>query len=172
MTETNSQQQKAAPPADDTTMFIFGASGDLVKRLLVPSLYNLDRDGLLDGGMHIVGVDIADHDDESFRQHLKDFIADKAADKHAEGGGQALDEDHWNDFVERLHYLKGDFTDGDVYARISEHLDSATSDNAIFYCATAPRFFGEIATQLGQAGLTQEGEHRYRRLVEALWSRP
>ncbi|WP_445620935.1 glucose-6-phosphate dehydrogenase [Kushneria sp. Sum13] len=163
--QKDGQQQKAAPPADDTTMFIFGASGDLVKRLLVPSLYNLDRDGLLDRGMNIVGLDIAEHDDESFRGHLKDFIADKAADKHAEGGGQELDEAHWQDFAQRIHYLQGDFTESDIYTRIGQYLDKATSDNAIFYCATAPRFFGEIATQLGQTDLMKEGNNRYRRMV-------
>lgn len=95
MPHSTRAKYEQTPAADDTTMFIFGAGGDLVKRLLIPSLYNLDRDRLIAPEMRIVGIDLAEHDDESFRRHLKDFIADKAADNHSESREGSLDESHW-----------------------------------------------------------------------------
>jgi len=158
-------QYEQTPAADNTTMFVFGAGGDLVKRLLIPSLYNLDRDQLIDSNMRIVGVDLAEHDDAGFRAHLKQFIVDKAADHHSEGRGSALDESRWREFEQRLHYLQGDFTDESIYRRIEDTIAASDSGNAIFYCATASRFFGEIARQLGQAGLLTEQGGNYRRVI-------
>lgn len=164
MTRTDSQHYADTPAADNTTLFVFGAGGDLVKRLLIPSLYNLDRDGLLDDAMQIVGIDIAEMDDEGFRSHLKDFIAEKAGDKNAEGGS-ALDPSHWQDFADRLRYIEGDFTSDETYQQIARRLDEAECQNALFYCATAPRFFGDIARKLGQSGLLKEREGVWRRFV-------
>ncbi|WP_251977893.1 glucose-6-phosphate dehydrogenase [Salinicola avicenniae] len=165
MPDTHASCPIATPAAGATTLFIFGASGDLVKRLLVPSLYNLDRDGLLAREMQIVGIDIADHDNASFRRHLKAFIADKAARAHAEGRDSELDETQWQQLETRLHYIQGDFTDTDIYHRIGEIIRDSGSDSALFYCATGSRFFGEIARQLGRAELMTEPEGAYRRLV-------
>ncbi|WP_240613829.1 glucose-6-phosphate dehydrogenase [Salinicola acroporae] len=165
MPHSTRAKYEQTPAADDTTMFIFGAGGDLVKRLLIPSLYNLDRDRLIAPEMRIVGIDLAEHDDESFRRHLKDFIADKAADNHSESREGSLDESHWRDFEKRLHYRQGDFTDDAVYRQIEEVIAASDSDNALFYCATSSRFFSDIARQLGRAGLLEERNGRYRRLV-------
>jgi len=158
-------QHEPTPAAANTTMFIFGAGGDLAKRLLIPSLYNLDRDSLIDPAMQIVGIDLAEYDDEKFRTHIKQFITDKAADSHAEGRIDALDESRWAEFEKRLHYLQGDFTDEAVYRQIEDAIDSSGNDNAIFYCATSSRFFGDIAKQLGQAGLLTEQGENYRRFI-------
>ncbi|WP_110668779.1 glucose-6-phosphate dehydrogenase [Salinicola halophilus] len=157
--------QGDAPAAENTTMFIFGANGDLVKRLLIPSLYHLDRDGLLDPAMRIVGIDLAEQDDTSFRRHFRDFLADKAAKSHTEGRKSDLQDEAWGQFEQRLHYLQGDFTDDAVYAKIGEQIDTGETASAIFYCATGSRFFGEIATRLGEAGLMREGSEHYRRLI-------
>ncbi|OLO03496.1 glucose-6-phosphate dehydrogenase [Salinicola socius] len=165
MPHSTQAQHEQTPAADNTTMFIFGAGGDLVKRLLIPSLYNLDRDHLIDPKMRIIGVDLAEHDDDGFRAHLKQFIADKAADNHSEGRGSALDESHWCEFEKRLQYLQGDFTDEAIYRRIKDTIASSENDNAIFYCATSSRFFSEIAQQLGKAGLLTEQGGNYRRVV-------
>ncbi|RKR04376.1 glucose-6-phosphate 1-dehydrogenase [Kushneria sinocarnis] len=165
MAQDDTRHYASAPAADNTIMFLFGASGDLAKRLLIPSLYNLDRDGLLDPNMKIVGVDISEGDDASFREGLTDFIAAKAADREAEGGGNALDEEHWRDFSQRLHYMQGDFTEAGTFQRIGEYIEQRDGNSALFYLATAPRFFAEVAENLGQAGLLEEGSDYYRRLV-------
>ncbi|OHV10525.1 glucose-6-phosphate dehydrogenase [Kushneria phosphatilytica] len=165
MAQDETRDYASAPAADNTTMFLFGASGDLAKRLLIPSLYNLDREGLLDPNMEIVGVDISEGDDDSFRDSLTDFIAEKAADKHAEGGGNGLDETHWREFSQRLHYMQGDFTEDETFQRIEEYIGQREGKNALFYLATAPRFFAEIAENLGQAGLLKESSDSYRRVV-------
>ncbi|KFF49275.1 glucose-6-phosphate dehydrogenase [Gammaproteobacteria bacterium MFB021] len=165
MAASAKRQSGDTPVADDTTLFIFGASGDLVKRLLIPSLYHLDRDGLLDDAMRIVGVDLAEHDDDSFREHLHTFLADKDAASHAEGRAADLDPETWATFARRLHYRQGDFTQSDIYAEIATLIEAGTSANAVFYCATGSRFFGDIATRLGEAGLLSERDGQYRRLV-------
>ncbi|WFF40473.1 glucose-6-phosphate dehydrogenase [Salinicola endophyticus] len=165
MAASAQRQSRDIPVADDTTLFIFGASGDLVKRLLIPSLYHLDRDGLLDDAMRIVGIDLAEHDDASFREHLQAFLADKDAANHAEGRDADLDPDTWAAFAQRLHYRQGDFTQSDIYAEIATLIEAGTSANAVFYCATGSRFFGAIATRLGEAGLLAERDGQYRRLV-------
>lgn len=165
MARPENTQYQSTPAAEDTTMFIFGASGDLVKRLLIPSLYHLDRDGLLDERMQIVGIDLAANDDVTFRQHLKDFIADKAAASHVESRDSEVTKAHWQRFEQRLHYLQGDFTKDEIFTQISRYIAQANTGNALFYCATSSNFFGEIAKRLGKTRLLEESEGNYRRLV-------
>src|SRR5690606_31990901 len=117
------------------TLFIFGAHGDLVQRLLVPSLYRLCRDGLLDADMQIHGIDHNDATDESFRKRLGAFLEDLAKDPEAEGGGEAVEPACWRNLRERLHYLKGDFEDEATYRSIAECIARQPSRNAVFYLA-------------------------------------
>ncbi|MDW5375569.1 glucose-6-phosphate dehydrogenase [Halomonas sp. HP20-15] len=153
-------QTPAAPPA---TLFLFGASGDLVKRLLVPSLYTLFRAGLLAPGLQIVGIDRVPGDDESFRQHLGDFLAGQANDPAAETG--EIDLEQWPAFAQCLHYIEGDFTQASTYRQVTRTIQASATGNALFYLATAPRFFADIAERLGDAGLLQQDAEQYRRIV-------
>jgi glucose-6-phosphate 1-dehydrogenase len=152
---------EAAPP---TTIFLFGAHGDLVKRLLMPSLYNLSRDGLLDNGLHIVGVDHNEVTDEAFAQKLEAFMREMA---EAKGGSadKALDPALWGRLAKRISYITGDFTDDATYAAIAKRIKENGTGNAMFYLATSPRFFGEVATRLGKAELLQETPEAFRRVV-------
>ncbi|HET8790914.1 MAG TPA: glucose-6-phosphate dehydrogenase [Modicisalibacter sp.] len=161
MPHPQASQIPTAPPA---ILFLFGASGDLAKRLLIPALYSLHRDGLIDPALQIVGIDHSPGDDERFRKHLADFIASQSDDRNAEAGGD-FDPKQWHDFAQRLHYLEGDFTQTDTYRDIERYIDNSASANALFYLATAPRFFADIAEHLGKAGLLQETEEQYRRVV-------
>ncbi|GHB02338.1 glucose-6-phosphate dehydrogenase [Modicisalibacter luteus] len=160
MAQSQSPQTSTAPPA---TLFLFGASGDLVKRLLIPSLFSLSRMGLLDPALRIVGIDIVPGSDDSFRQNLADFLANQADDSDAEAGG--IDLEQWPDFAQRLHYIEGDFTQAATYRAIDETIQASTTANALFYLATAPRFFADIAEQLGTAGLLRESDTQFRRVV-------
>ncbi|MGY4493475.1 glucose-6-phosphate dehydrogenase [Pseudomonas sp. TE3610] len=152
----------AAPP---TTLFLFGAHGDLVKRLLMPALYNLSRDGLLDNGLHIVGVDHNEVSDADFAAKLHDFIIEQARAKNPEGADQALDPALWAKLAKRISYISGDFLDDGTYQAIGERIAANRTGNAVFYLATSPRFFSEVAQRLGHAGLLQEQPDAFRRVV-------
>ncbi|MEA9975557.1 MULTISPECIES: glucose-6-phosphate dehydrogenase [unclassified Pseudomonas] len=158
----SNQAPNVAPPA---TLFLFGAHGDLVKRLLMPALYNLSRDGLLGHGVHIVGVDHNAISDADFAKKLEDFIRQEAANKVAEGAAEPLDPELWSDLASRISYVQGDFLDDSTYNDIGEKIKATGTGNAIFYLATAPRFFSEVAKRLGSSGLLVETDDCFRRVV-------
>jgi len=147
-----------APPAPAATLFLFGAHGDLVQRLLMPALYNLNRDGLVGANLHIVGIDHVDSTDQQFCDHLSAFIRSgvKGGAKAAKGAAKTLDPALWSKLTKRISYIKGDFLDDATYADIAAKLAQTGTGNALFYLATAPRFFGEVADRLGKAGLFAE----------------
>ena len=150
-----------APPAPPCTLVIFGAGGDLTKRLLMPSLYNL-RDGkLLDDGFKILGIDHLDGSDESFRKGLTDAMQSFTQDPNAEFHVDTIDEAVWGFIRDRLSYLKGDFGEAATFEEIGKRV----TGNAIFYFAVPARFFGPIVDGLGAAGLLHEDEGTFRRVV-------
>lgn len=132
----------AAPPA---TFVIFGALGDLTRRLLVPALVNLAQAGLLADDMTLLGVSHHDSDDEHLREALDEFVKDDA---------------DWRRLRSRIRYLKGDFADSTMFQTLSSQL----TGNAVFYLATAPSFFGAVVDQLGEGGLLNETDG-FRRVV-------
>ena len=150
------------PPAPACTVFLFGANGDLVKRLLMPALYNLSRDGLLDRNLRIVGVDHNAATAAEFAERLHEFMRGRAVGGE---GSQTLDDKVWARLAKRLDYQTGDFLDPTTYAAIGKRIDQTSNGNAIFYLATAPRFFPEVVQRLGEAGLLNEGEGGFRRVV-------
>ena len=163
MTEPSSKSNvKPAPP---TTLFLFGAHGDLVKRLLMPALYNLSRDGLLDDGLRIVGVDHNAISDEGFAKKLEDFIRTEAASKVDHPDGQGLNADLWTRLAKNISYVQGDFLDDSTYAALEQKIFASDSGNAVFYLATAPRFFSEVVQRLGASGLLKETPDAFRRVV-------
>ncbi len=127
----------------------------------MPALYNLRLAGLLDEGFRIVGVDVRDMDDDAFRAHLREamthFVTERRGDAEA-----ALDRLAWSWMEDRTTYLSGDFADPATFERLKATLPDA--DNAVFYCATAARFFEIVATQLHRAGMTEEAVG-FRRIV-------
>ena len=154
-----------AKPAPPTTLFLFGAHGDLVKRLLMPALYNLSRDGLLDGGLRIVGVDHNGISDEGFAKKLEDFIRNEASSKVDHPDGQGLNADLWASLAKNISYVQGDFLDDSTYAALEQKIIASGTGNAVFYLATAPRFFSEVVQRLGASGLLKETPDAFRRVV-------
>ena len=153
--------------APSCAMVIFGAAGDLTKRLLIPALYNLARTELLPANFALIGVDRLDMSDTAYRQHLTDAVRAFASDKHY---SQALDESHWAELLKRISYLQGDFGDALAYGRLREKLlavrkDQVSNENVLFYLAVGARFFGGIVDHLGQAGLVTETQTGWRRVV-------
>jgi len=136
---------KQAPPA---TLVIFGGSGDLAKRLLVPAIVNLCGDGLIGDGLDIIGIGSSEGDDESLRQGLDEF---------APKGGD------WRKLRQRVAYLQGDFTQAPVFAELKAKLGKA--GNVVFYLATPAKFFGPIIDSLAKAGLMTEKKGAFRRVA-------
>ncbi|MBO9378701.1 glucose-6-phosphate dehydrogenase [Sphingomonas histidinilytica] len=134
-----------APVAPPATFVIFGALGDLTRRLLMPAIVNVERSGLLDPNTGFLGISYHDADDDELRDQLGEFL---------EAGAE------WQRLRERIHYLKGDFGDDALF----ETLAGRIAGNTVFYLATAPGFFGPIVESLGKAGLLNEAQG-FRRVV-------
>ncbi len=148
-------------------MVIFGAAGDLTKRLIVPSLYNLACGQLLPQEFAIVGFDLADQSDEAWHAELKEM-----AQEFVDGAGskEPLNEGVWNWLTSKMTYVRGDLTDANSYNQLKSKLEtidqqSGTGGNYLFYFAVADRFFEVVASNLGKAGLMKCGEDHWRRLV-------
>ncbi|WP_253717778.1 glucose-6-phosphate dehydrogenase [Sphingomonas sp. AP4-R1] len=133
------------PVAPLATFVIFGALGDLTRRLLAPALVNLVRDGLLTKGTKILGVAHTEGDDNSLRDVLGEYIDDKS---------------DWPNMSANVHYRRGDFTQAETFAALAKEL----TGNVVFYLATSPGFFGQIVDHLGDAGLLDE-KGGFRRVV-------
>jgi len=151
----------AVSPTPSCALVIFGATGDLTRRLLVPALRNLRRDGLLAENFGLIGLASRDIGDEGFRKHLSDGMAQFKA-----GSGDA--DIAW--FANRTYYLGGKFEDPVIYKALAGKLKEVetsqhTAGNILFYLATPPSEFSVIVDQLGKAGLTRETAGQWRRVI-------
>ncbi len=148
-----------APPCH---FVIFGAGGDLTRRLLMPALYNLRLANLLDDRFDIIGVDARDMDDAAFHDHLGEAMTHFVTERRGELTAK-LDQTAWDWMQARLSYLSGDFADDATFQTLKSKF--ADDDSVVFYCATAARFFDLVAQQLSKAGLLREEGGGFRRIV-------
>jgi glucose-6-phosphate 1-dehydrogenase len=150
--------RRTAKPPGPCAMVIFGAGGDLTKRLLVPALYNLATTGLLPEHFELIGVDLADLDADSWRDSLHKMMESFVGKAASESRIDRVDEDTWKRLTGHIAYIKGDLNDDGLYQKLKQHLDqkSDTGGNCLFYLAIADRFFGPVMNHLGQAGLFEE----------------
>jgi glucose-6-phosphate 1-dehydrogenase len=149
----------AAAPTPPVTLVIFGATGDLTRRLLVPAIINLTQSGLVGDDLQILGVGIEPGDDAMLVARLDGFLCeldDDGAHRKSEG---------WRKLRERIAYISGDFTKDDIFVEIKKRLASAPSGNAAFYFAVPPQFFGTLVEKLAENGLTSEGDGSFRRIA-------
>ncbi len=142
--------EATAPPC---AMVIFGATGDLTRRKLLPALYRLAQQRLVASEFAILGAARHPHTDDEFRALMKDAVAEFGPD-------ESLDEAAWQSFAKRIYYLPGEFSNPELYQSLKTKLEEIdrefdTQGNRIFYLATAPDFFGVIAKQLGDAGIAR-----------------
>jgi glucose-6-phosphate 1-dehydrogenase len=159
-----------APVAPPCALVIFGATGDLTKRLLVPALYNLAQAKRLPDAFRIVGVARSAVSTETWCSGLTDMINDFVAHRGGEAEITRVDQGTWRWLMDRMSYLQGDLGDAELYRRLDAHLteldkSAGTAGNRIYYLAVADRFFGPIVSALGAAGLTAENGRRWRRVV-------
>jgi glucose-6-phosphate 1-dehydrogenase len=154
--------ETTSKPAAACILVIFGATGYLTKRLLVPALYNLRRAKLLPEEFAVIGVARSKKDNETFRQDLSASVREF-------GNGKMADDD-WNWLAERMSYLQVEFDDPAAYknlARLLAKTDEAshTGANYLFYLATPPQVFATVVQRLGEAGLVKEDEGHWRRVI-------
>ena len=153
------EHEQVGRAAGPCVMVLFGASGDLTKRKLVPALYNLAKAKLLPKNFAVVGVSFDDLSLDKFRDQVTGFL--QTADRGTEA---------WEWFTQRLYYQRGDFADPVTYSTLASRLSDVdrqygTEANYLFYLATAPKFFAPIVQQLGKAGLSNQDKEHWRRVV-------
>ena len=156
-----------APPC---IMVIFGASGDLTKRLLMPAIYNLSRSGLLSDNFALVGVDRRDQSTEEFRDYLAEGVRSFVSDTAMGGTATPFDEKAWRAVGDRMFHLSGDLNNPETYRELDKLLGAVaaehhTGGNVLFYLAVAASLFGPIVDQLGGAGLVREQNGAWRRVI-------
>src|SRR5262249_6984734 len=147
----------------------FGAAGDMTRRLLIPSLYNLACDGLLSPHFAIVGVAQRDLTTAQFREQLSSEARPHTTRKDFDAG-------IWADLVGRLHFVPGRFEDDTPHAAIAKLLETLsaqheTGGNALFYLATPPTVFGLVGQKLAAAGLNAHPRGWRRLIVEKPFGR-
>jgi glucose-6-phosphate 1-dehydrogenase len=151
-----------APPAPPATLVIFGATGDLTRRLLIPALCHLRQSGLLSDEFALLGVARSPMSDEDFRDLISDAVATFAAKN------VRREELRW--LQARAHYVAGEFDDPATFAQIAEALPRiadrhGAGRNALFYLAVPAAAFAPVIQGLASAQLLEEGEDRWRRVV-------
>jgi glucose-6-phosphate 1-dehydrogenase len=136
-------------------MVIFGVSGDLTSRKLMPALYDLYVSVPLPPGFSIVGISRRPWSDDDFRTEMRDAVKEHAT--------RPFTEETWDSFARGLFYVQGDFDNPDMYTTLAGRLETVDSErgtngNRLYYLATPPSFYDAIASNLGRAGLVRRQE--------------
>lgn len=144
------------------SVVIFGATGDLAHRKLVPALYNLTVDGEMPSGVKIIGFARRDKSDEVFRDGLAELNQEVSRNGH--------DPEVWDRFAENIHYHQSTFDDLDGYKRLAERLDEIDAErggkgNRLFYLSIAPEFFDDVLDKLKQVGLNNAADGCWSRVI-------
>ncbi len=135
---------------------VFGATGDLTSRKILPAIYNLRRAGLLPAETSVVGFSRRPLSDEDFRNGMRTSVEENSRVKVEDG--------LWDDFAEGIFYQAGQFADRSAYRELAERLEQidaarGTRSNKLFYLATPPSAYEEIIANLGRVGLQRQGDH-------------
>ena len=143
---------------DPTTIVIFGATGDLTRRKLIPALFQLACKGRLLDQLRIVGFARQEYSDDGFREFMGESVK--------EFGGLALRTGEWDMFAENISYVRGDLETPEDYVRLKQWLDHSEGGggNRLFYLSVAHRFFGSAIANLGSSGLGDK-DGGWRRIV-------
>src|SRR3954469_25808865 len=151
-------------------MVIFGSSGDLTKRLLIPALYNLAKAGRLSDKFALIGVDRTDRSHEEFRAYLAEGVRSFVSDTATGPVTAPFDARAWEFLAARMTHLKGDVTDPAMYEQLGKALKEieaahGTAGNVVFYLAVAASLFAPVVERLAPARLTREEYERWRRVI-------
>lgn len=145
--------------SEKNSIVIFGASGDLTRRKLMPSLYDLFRKGRLPENWRIVGVARSDYSDDSFREHIEAGVKEFAKGTY--------DPKTWREFAANVVYIRGDINEFEQLEGIDKTLcewESGQTANRLYYLSIAPRLYEDTVANLGKADMVHE-DHGWRRVV-------
>jgi len=160
--------QEPLPTGDSCILVIFGASGDLTKRKLIPSLYNLSCAGCMNPEFEVLGVGRTEMSSEDFRGKMRE-AASKSKD------ARDFNESGWADFEKRLTYMVGDINDSEFYSQLRKKLEEmekkGSSPNHLFYVSTPASVAGPIIEGLGGAGLNRRAKGWTRIVLEKPFGR-
>ncbi len=150
-------------PVGPTTMTIFGATGDLARRKLLPALYNLAHEGALPERFNLIGVSRGDESTEDYRAWAREAIN--------EFSRRAPDAKVLEALLANVRYVSGTFDDPETYAKLKVEIEAFDAENdaplnRLFYLSTAPGFFPVIVEQLGLGGLSSHPEADVRVVIE------
>jgi glucose-6-phosphate 1-dehydrogenase len=148
--------------ADPCVMVIFGFTGDLTRRKLIPALYNLASQQLLSNEFAVIGIGRTPMSDEDARK--------KATEDFKKFATGSVDKDLWESFVRRISYISGDFDNAATYDKLKQTLDKVNEEhkshgNYFFYMAAAPKFFDDVVERLAKVGLMHEENGYWRRVI-------
>ncbi len=153
-----SNPQRHAPPV---TFVIFGASGDLTSRKILPALANLARAGSIGKDFSLIGIARSELDDQGFRELIEKAVGSPCPE--------------FEEIISRAQYVTGEYTHPDTFVALREALEKASGvsmGNVTYYLATIPEMFGEVASELNRAGLTKpEGDNFIRLVIEKPFGR-
>jgi glucose-6-phosphate 1-dehydrogenase len=150
-------------PVEPCSVVIFGATGDLTARKLIPAFYHLFKEKLMPPDFRIIGFARREKNDDSWREELRHDLDQFSRTK-------PVDESVWKEFSQHLSYCQGDLTDAKAYKKLEQQLGSFGNEalrvNLLFYLATSPSQFGEVVEQLHVAGLLRkDGDKGWQRIV-------
>ena len=148
--------------AGPSALIIFGVTGDLARKKLMPAVYDLANRGLLPPGFALVGFARRDWEDQDFAQVVHDAVAQYAR--------TPFDEDVWNQLAEGIRFVQGEFDDDKAFAELKKTLDELDRDrgtmgNHAFYLSIPPKSFPQVTEQLRRSGLADEKNDAWRRVV-------
>ncbi|MCC6908642.1 MAG: glucose-6-phosphate dehydrogenase [Phycisphaerales bacterium] len=135
-------------------LVVFGASGDLTRRKIIPALFDLFQRGQTPKGLTVLGVSRTEMSDDDFRGHLREW---------AQRFATRFTEDEWTRFARTIHYCAADGTEPEAYQQISSDIDRASTEhdsgnNILFYLSVAPQLYERIIECINQSGLVTEGK--------------
>jgi glucose-6-phosphate 1-dehydrogenase len=149
------------PTGDSCVLVIFGASGDLTNRKLIPGLYNLACEGCMNPEFEVLGIGRTKMSSEEFRKKAGEVAAKSKDTRDFSASG-------WTDFETRLNYMVGDINDPNFFRRLRAHLEemekNGSSPNHLFYVSTPASVAGPIIEGLGSAGLNRR-DHGWTRII-------
>jgi glucose-6-phosphate 1-dehydrogenase len=154
---------KAQPKVPPTATVIFGATGDLTHRKIIPAFYHLEKNGLLPEDFAIIGFARRPKSDDEFREDLGKALQEFSHTK-------PVDDAIWKKLAKHIYYFQGELDDAEAYKKLAQKLKELPEspkigENYLFYLATSPNFFGPAAQNLAAAGLASKGDGTRHRLI-------
>ena len=160
-TPTSPTEVQPLPVAEPCILVIFGGSGDLTRRKLLPAVFDLNSAGSLSRGFDIVGVGLPAMQDDEFRASMRQSVEMSTE-------ARTFSEENWRTFAGKLNYLSGDLDTDDTYTQLAKRLEemraAGASGNHLFYLSVPASIAPKVIAGLGKAGLNHN-EHGWTRVV-------